>query len=133
MATQVSGSISLDLHKVVRDTTRSVLDELTRTQPTESERDHGVPLPLDTLADRVTAQVISEIGPAIAEINTKLEALTVMTTAEFQRRDRLQVRPDLATSEFKTIRDQERSQDAGYYLTPPADPADWMELEEGKR
>lgn len=102
---QVSGSLALDLTKVQREIVRHVADELTRTEPTALEREHGAPVPLDKLARTVSVEVVKSVLPALAEIGVKLNALTELVKAEAARRDRMMVRPDMATAEFRAVRE----------------------------
>lgn len=89
MGTQVSGSIALDLSKVVRETVRATVDELVRTEPTEQEREHGVPLAVDVLARTVSVEVVRSVMPALAEISNQLNELTALVRAEMARGQRM--------------------------------------------
>lgn len=68
--TQVSGSISLELGKVVRETTRATLAGLlTRTAP------EGEVTPLEEISSTVAASVAEVVMPALAELGAKLDRL----------------------------------------------------------
>lgn len=103
--TQVSGSISLDLSKVVRETTYAVVQEITRTVPTKDEDEQGLPTPLAMLADAMTERVIArldrDLGGVLAEVRIKLTRLEELIQAEARRRDRLTNGP--TTGEFSVV------------------------------
>lgn len=68
--TQVSGSISLELGKVVRETTRATLAGLlARTAP------EGEVTPLEEIGSTVAAKVAEVIMPALADLEAKLDRL----------------------------------------------------------
>lgn len=68
--TQVSGSISLELGKVVRETTRAILDALLIRQVP----DGGV-TPLEEISSAVAARVAEGIMPVLADLGTELNRL----------------------------------------------------------
>lgn len=108
--TQVSGSISLELGKVVRETTYAVVQEITRTVPTADEDEQGLPTPLAKLADAVTERVMvrldRDLGGVLAEVRTGLLRLEELVQAEAQRRDRLVNGP--ATGEIPVLVEEYR-------------------------
>lgn len=69
--TQVSGSISLELGKVVRETTKATLEALLTRTPPEGE---ATPLEQigDAVADRIMVRLDRDLGGVLAEIRTGL-------------------------------------------------------------
>lgn len=71
--TQVSGSISLELGKVVRETTRATLAGLlARTAP------EGEVAPLEEISGSVAASVAEAVMPALAELGAKLDRMAAL-------------------------------------------------------
>src|SRR5690606_14587877 len=71
--TQVSGSISLELGKVVRETARATLAGLlTRTAP------EGEVTPLEEISATVAASVAEAVMPALAELGAKIDRMTAL-------------------------------------------------------
>jgi hypothetical protein len=103
--TQVSGSISLELGKVVRETRDAVITELVRTVLTEDERENGIPVPLNKVSDAVAVPVLQAVMPALASIERKLDVLTELIRSESERRDRLANGP--VTGEIPRITDED--------------------------
>lgn len=96
--TQVSGSIELDLYKVIRQITADVVNELTRTTPTAEEHEHGVPLPLDLLRDYVVSGLARSNSADLLRIENKVDTLTdqvkrldELVRAEINRQERLRM------------------------------------------
>lgn len=71
--TQVSGSISLELGKVIREITRATLAGLlTRTAP------EGEVAPLEEISATVAASVAEAVTPALAELGAKIDRMTTL-------------------------------------------------------
>lgn len=81
--TQVSGSISLEMSKVVRETTRAILDALLTRQAPD-----GGTTPLEEITVAVSSRLERELGGVLAEVRTALARLEELVNAESQRRDR---------------------------------------------
>jgi|ADGO01.1.fsa_nt_gi hypothetical protein len=80
---QVSGSISLEMSKVVRETTRAILDALLTRQAPDKE----VTL-LEEITVAVSGRLERELGGMLAEVRTALARLEELISAESQRRGR---------------------------------------------
>lgn len=79
---QVSGSISLEMSKVVRETTRAILDALLTRQAPDGR---GV-TPLEEITVAVSSRLERELGGMLAEVRTALARLEELISAESQRR-----------------------------------------------
>lgn len=80
---QVSGSISLEMSKVVRETTRAILDALLTRQAPDKEV-----TPLEEITVAVSSRLERELGGMLAEVRTALARLEELVSAESQRRGR---------------------------------------------
>lgn len=91
--TQVSGSIALDLGRVVQDTAYVVVHELTRMTRTAEEQGQGVEPPLMMIADAVTARVMlrlnADLGGVLAEVRTALFEIKQMIADQDSRQQRV--------------------------------------------
>lgn len=93
--TQVSGSISLEMGKVVRDTARTVMTDLvSEFRPADSDQEESVlDVVADAVAERVVLRLDRDLGGVLAEVRTALLRVEELVRAEAERAGRMEPTP----------------------------------------